>query len=206
MAKTLGEITDQLTKQIVAPAKAEAESILQRARQEAEETLKAGKEEAERIIEKARRDTENLQKQMTIDLETAARNFLIMVEERLERAIVDPVIEEALRPLLSDKEFLGNMIVSLINAFNQQGGKEHRIDFLLPEAQKKQLEAWFTERFRDKALHPVTVKFTDKISFGFKLGIGGKGSSINFSDGLLEVFSEFCSPRFRKYFYPRKES
>ncbi len=206
MAKTLGEITGELTEKVLAPAKAEAENILKQACLDAEKRIAASKEEAERIVEKARRDTESYRKQMMIDMETAARNFLIMVEERLEKAIVEPEVEGALRPILSDRDFLMKMIEDLLVGFNRQGGQEHRIEILLPEAQRDQLEAWFIEKFRNRAIHPLTIQFTDKISFGFKLGIEGSGSHINFSDGLVQVFSEFCSPRFRKHFFPRKES
>lgn len=205
MAKTLGEITGELTEKVIAPAKAEAENILKLARLDAEKMLKASKEEAEQIIETARREADNHRKQMTVDLETAARNFLIMVEERLEKAIVDPEIESALSPLLSDPDFLGKMIEELLAGFSQHGGQEHRIEILLPELRRVQLEAWFINKFRNRAIHPMTIQFTDKISFGFKLGIDGAGTYINFSDGLVQVFSEFCSPRFRKHFFPEKE-
>jgi hypothetical protein len=47
----------------------------------------------------------------------------------------------------------------------------------------------------------VDVHFSDKISFGFKLGVQGSGPQFNFSDGLVEAFVQFCSPRFRRYFY-----
>lgn len=206
MAKTLGEITGELTEKVLAPAKAEAENILNNARIDADRILTASKEEAERVLETARREADNRRKQMNVDMETAARNFMIMFEERLEKAVVDPEIENALRPLLGDREFLGKMIGDLLAGFNLHSSHEHRIEVLLPEAKRDELEAWFMEKFRNRAIHPITIRFTDKLSFGFKLGIGGAGNHINFSDGLVQVFSEFCSPRFRKHFFSRKES
>jgi vacuolar-type H+-ATPase subunit E/Vma4 len=206
MAKTLGEITGELTDKVLAPAKAEAENILKLARLDAEKIMTASKEEAERILDTARREADNHRKQMTVDLETAARNFLIMVEERLEQAVVDPVIEENLKPLLSDREFLAKMIEELLVGFNRQGGHEHRIEILLPETKQAELETWFLQKFHNKTSQSLDIRFTDKISFGFKIGVAGAGNHINFSDGLIQVFSEFCSPRFRKHFFSRKES
>ena len=69
-----------------------------------------------------------------------------------------------------------------------------------------QLETWFLQKFSENISQPLDIRFTDKISFGFKIGVAGEGNHINFSDGLVQVFSEFCSPRFRKHFFPRKES
>lgn len=98
------------------------------------------------------------------------------------------------------------MILETLASFARQAGKEHHIEVLLPAGLKDELESWFTEKFRSKMANPLDVRFTDKISFGFKIGIAGQGSHINFSEGLIEVFSEFLSPRFRKYFFSRKES
>lgn len=205
MAKTLGDITSELTEKVLAPAKAEAENLLSKARTDACGIVSAAEAEAERIREAARREAENLRRQMNVDLDTAARNFLIMVEESLEKAVVDPVIEENLRPLLSDREFLAKMIGDLIAGFNRSEGHEHRIEILLPEIQRAQFEAWFLQKFHDKISQPLDIRFTDKVSFGFKIGVAGSGNHINFSDGLVQVFSEFCSPRFRKHFFPGKE-
>lgn len=206
MAKTLGDITSELTEKVLAPAKIEAENLLGEARAEAGRIKAAAAAEAERAREAARREADNLRKQMNVDLDMAARNFLIMVEERLEKVVVDPVIEENLKPLLGDREFLAKMIEELLSGFNRQGGHEHRIEILLPETKRAELETWFLQKFRGKVSQPLDIRFTDKISFGFKIGVAGAGNHINFSDGLVQVFSEFCSPRFRKHFFSRKES
>jgi V/A-type H+-transporting ATPase subunit E len=199
MAKTLGDITGELTQKVLAPAKAEAAKILQDAKTEAERIVTASKEDAKRMREMAQREAENLRRQMAVDLDTAARNFLIMVEERLEKAVVDPVVEDVLKPVLSDQAFLEQMILELIGGYS-------RIEILLPEAKKADLDEWFLKKLRTKAAQPLNVRFTDKISFGFKIGLEGSGSHINFSNGLVQVFSEFCSPRFRKHFFSRLES
>jgi hypothetical protein len=206
MAKTLGDITSELTEKVLAPAKTEAENLLSAARADAGKIVAAAEADAQRVRETAKRDAENIRKQMNVDLDTAARNFLIMVEERLEKAVVDPVIEENLKPLLGDREFLAKMIEDLLNGFNRHGGHEHSIEILLPETKRAELETWFVQKFHNKASQPLDIRFTDKISFGFKIGVAGAGSHINFSDGLVQVFSEFCSPRFRKHFFSRKES
>lgn len=206
MAKTLGDITNELTKNVLEPAKAEAERILEEAGAQANEIIANAQKEAQKIHEQAKREVEGLKRQMDVDLETAGRNFLIMIEERLESAVVDPVVEETIKPVVEDRVFLEKMILDILAAYARQTGKEHHIEILLPAKQKDELESWFIDKFRGKMANPLDVRFTDKISFGFKIGVADRGSHINFSEGLVEVFSEFCSPRFRKYFFPRKES
>jgi vacuolar-type H+-ATPase subunit E/Vma4 len=206
MAKTLGDITGELTKKVLEPAKAEAERIRQDAQVQADQIIAAAQKEAQIILEQSKREIESLKRQMDVDLETAGRNFVIMIEERLENAVVDPVVEEAIKPILEDRAFLEKLILDILAAYAKQTGKEHHIEILLPADQKDELESWFMDKFRNKMANPLDVRFTDKISFGFKIGIAGRGSHINFSEGLVEVFSDFVSPRFRKYFFTRKES
>ena len=102
MAKTLGDITGELTEKVLEPAKAEADLLLKNARAEADQIVAAALMDAQKIREQAKREIENLKKQMDVDLETASRNFLIMVEERLEKVVVNPVIEAEVKPLLND--------------------------------------------------------------------------------------------------------
>lgn len=206
MAKTLGDITGELTEKVLEPAKAEADLLRKNARAEADQIVAAAQKEAQKTLVQAKRDIENLKRQMDVDLETAGRNFLILLEERLESAVVNPVVEEALRPVLEDRAFMEKMILDILAAYAKQAGKEHHIEILLPADQKDELESWFRDKFRNKMANPLDVRFTDKISFGFKIGVAGRGSHINFSEGLVEVFSDFLSPRFRKYFFTRKES
>jgi hypothetical protein len=134
--------------------------------------------EAEKIKQTAGKEAEETRKQMETDLDTAARNFVIMVQERLEKTIVEPTIEEEVRKSFSDDKFLQKMIEILIVQFT---------------------------KVRKKAEAPLVVQFTDKTSFGFKIGIEGTGQHFNFGDGLVEVLLGFCSPRFRKYFFTAEE-
>lgn len=206
MAKTLGDITGALTEKVLAPAKAEAAQLLEESRNQAKAIVAAAEAEAARIKAEAGQEAERLKRQMEVDLDTAARNFLLMVEEKLERAVVEPVIEENLKPLLTDREFLARMIEELVTAFARFGGHEHHIEVLLPLSRQEELDAWFRKRFQAKVAKPLHIAFTDTVSFGFKIGIAGSGQHFNFSGGLVQVFAEFCSPRFRKHFFSRKET
>jgi hypothetical protein len=143
---------------------------------------------------------------MESDMNTAARNFILMVQERLEKAIVQPTIEAELKPLLNRPEFLEGMIEELITGFCRFEGEENNLEILLPEKMRDELGQWFVEKFRQKTTRPLVVHFTDKVSFGFKIGVEGTGSHFNFGEGLVEVFTEFCSPRFRKHFFTGKEN
>lgn len=206
MTKTLGDITNELTEKIISPARAESERILREARDQAKKVVTDAEREAVRIQENAKKEAEAVLKQMESDMNTAARNFILMVQEKLEKAIVQPVVEIELKPLLNNPDFLEKILEILIAGFCRFEGQEKNLEVLLPERMRDELEEWFVEKFRKKATKPLVVHFTDKVSFGFKIGLEGTGSHFNFGEGLVEAFTEFCSPRFRKYFFTGKES
>jgi len=205
MAKTLGDITNELTEKVLSPAKAEAEKIISDANAEYEKIITEAGNEAVKLKEQAKQEAEDTRRQMDADLAIAARNFIIKVQEKLEGAIVEPTVSKEIKTTLDNEKFMEKIIEILVTEFAKNRGDEHRIEVLLPGSKRVELESWFIEKFREKAEKSLVIRFTDKISFGFKIGIEGTGSHFNFSEGLVEVFSEFCSPRFRKYFFKEEE-
>lgn len=201
MTRTLGDITNELKDKVLAPAKEEAERMVSEARSQADTIVRDGKREATRIKEDARQQAEISLKQMEIDMDTAARNFILLAQERLEKAIVRPVVEDEIKSVLDHKDFLSSIIEILITEFSRTHGKENKIEILLPSRHKEDLEEWFVNKFLQRATAGVVIHFSDKVAFGFKLGLGETGTYFNFGEGFVEVFSEFCSPRFRKHFF-----
>lgn len=205
MTRTLGDITGELKDRIIEPSKQEAERMLAEARVQSQDIISQARQQAEEILARARESAGQTRAQMESDLDTAARNFMLKVQESLEGVVIGPVLKEELRKAVDSPGFLPKMLEQILAAFGQEGGEQSRIELLLPEKQKKELEAWCLQKCNHKMLSHVDVRFTDQISFGFKLGVEGSGSHFNFSEGLVEAFSEFCSPRFRRHFYPQKE-
>ncbi len=205
MTRTLGDITKELKDGIIEPAKGQADKILADARLEAAAIKTQARKQAEETVSQAKSEAGLIKKQMEADMDTAARNFLLKVQEELEASVVRPVLDEEIRRVVAAPGFMTKMMEQVLAAFSKTAGKEARIELLLPEKQKKELEAWFLDKCSHKMLGQVDVHFTDKISFGFKLGIQGSGTHFNFSDGLAEALADFCSPRFRKHFFASKE-
>jgi V/A-type H+-transporting ATPase subunit E len=206
MAKTLGDITQELNEKVLTPAKTEAAKIVSDAREQAAAILAEANAAAEKVKAAAKTEAENVRKQLQVDMDTAARNFIIMVQEKLEAAVVVPVVEGEIRAALGDAGFLKRMIEILLAEFLKGRNAEQPLEILLPKQTQPELESWFMQKFAEKAAGSLIVQFTDKITYGFHVGVKGKGSYFNFSSGLVEAFSNFCSPRFRKHFFTREES
>jgi len=201
MSKTLGDITEELNEQVLVPAKAEAEIIVSAAMEKAEAIVTEAQAEAAKLRADARADAEKIRQQLDVDMEVAARDFIIMVENRLEEAVMVPVVDLEIRETLDQPEFIERLIEKLMDEFIRSQLRERRLEVLLPEKYQAELETWFLKKFREKCAGSLEVHFTDKITFGFHAGISDQSSYLNFSSGVVEAFTEFLSPRFRKYFF-----
>lgn len=201
MARTLGDITKELKDGIIGPAEQEAARIAAEGQKKAEALLSQARQEAEQIKAEARQEAEKNRQQMESDLEAAARNFMIKLQEKLESSVVVPVLDQEILRAVEAPGFLPSVLEEVLAAFSKAAGEEARLELLLPGNRQKELETWFLEKCNRKMQGHVDVHFSDKIAFGFKLGVQGSGPQFNFSDGLVEAFAQFCLPRFRRYFY-----
>jgi V/A-type H+-transporting ATPase subunit E len=204
MAKTLGDVTRELRENVLGPARAEADKIVAAAHKEAETVLAKAGDEAEKLRLSAVKEAEDLRARMEADLQTAARNFVLKVQERIEEAVVKPSVDEEVRKVFADTDFFKKVIEAAVTAFSKNRDREQKIELVLPEKQRAELQGWFTGRFTEKVSQEIEVCFSEKISFGFQIGVKGEGARYNFSSGLTEAFAAFCSPRFRKYFFSGK--
>jgi V/A-type H+-transporting ATPase subunit E len=205
LTKTLGDITSELTERVISPAKSESERILRDAEENAKKILSDARKEALNTKNAAIQEAEKVLNQMEVDLNTAARNFILLLQEQLEQTIAHATVNDEIREVLNDKEFLKKIIEIVVQEFIKLGGAENNIEILLPVKEKEELGNWFLGKFQQRVFHNVNVHFTDKVSFGFKIGIEDTGSHFNFGGGMVEAFKNFCSPRFRKYFFTEKE-
>jgi len=117
MAKTLGDITQELSEKVLAPARAEADELVRSAREQAAAIVAEAGANAEKTRAAAKSEAEKVLKLMQVDMETAARNFIIMVKEKLEAAVVTPVVEGEIRALLNDKGFLEHILEIVLAEF-----------------------------------------------------------------------------------------
>ena len=126
MTRTLGDITNELKEKVLSPAKEEAERMVGEARSQADNIIMEAKKEASRITEEARQYAANTVKQMEVDMDAAARNFILLVQERLERSIVKPVVEKEVKSALDHEDFLSSIIEILITEFSRGSRKREQ--------------------------------------------------------------------------------
>ncbi len=207
MPRELKEVIEELKKEGIEAAKAEAEKIVADAKAEAEKIIADAKAEAEKIVADARAEAQRLRRQLDTELAQAARVGLDKFRSAVENALVVPAIDETVGRQLQDKQFLEKIIMEVVKGFVQNGFKGQPLEVILPADLKDKVSSSFAAKFKMMTGASVNVEFDDSISFGFKIGPKEEGFVYDLSDeGFREMFVQFLSPRFRDLFLAIKDS
>lgn len=198
----LDEVVAKLKNQGIAEGRKDADAIIAKARDEAGSIVSNAKKEAEAIVADAKKDAEKTKKQLEAELKQAGQVGLEAFKQAVEKALVVPTLDESLKPMLSDPRFLEGIIVEMVKGFSASGMKQSSIDAVLPANNKEKLEQYLGLRVKNTAGKSVSLKFTDEISAGLRIGPSGNEFVIDLTgDGFREVFQSFISPRFRRLFF-----
>lgn len=202
-SESLQEVIEKLKSEGIDAAKAEAARIREKAEADAETIEIEARAKAKNIVNQAEAEAKKLQDQLQVEMERAARTALSAFKSSVEKALVVPVVDEALAQLLSNPAHLEKMVAEMIKGFAANQFKNANLDVILPESMREQLGTAFIAKMKLlTAGGGVTVQFDDHIRYGFKIGPSGQGYVYDLTDeGLREMFVKFVSPKFRSLFF-----
>jgi V/A-type H+-transporting ATPase subunit E len=168
----------QTSDNIVQQAKQQARSIVEQARQEADEILKTARAQAAALRENAEQD-----------LRQAARDIELLLKERIvdlfDRAFQREV-SEALSP-----DILKALILKVADGWTGDA----RIEIMLSEVDHENLQAVLFAGLRAELRNAVTLRASNRVSKGFRIGLKGEHAYYDFSDSAIaETLQVFLSP------------
>jgi V/A-type H+-transporting ATPase subunit E len=176
--------------------KTEAKSaeLLAQARLEADALLAQARAEGAELLEGARREAELLRQNSEQALRQAARNVLLelrgVLEQRLRQAV------ESLMQASLPAEQLAQIIASLCTAYLAQGGKEDRLELLLPEQQYQELVGAVNAALAADLRQNCELSPSRSVTGGFKLLFKGSDVLYDFTDkALAETLTAHLSPK-----------
>ncbi len=196
MQKKLQELTEKIYREGVDKAGQEAEKIVSDAKKQAEDMLTKAKKEAEATIEKAEKDAEELKKNSLNELQLAGRQAISDLKQQVVSLVQAKTVEPEAKTAFKEVEFTMEIIQLLVDKWNPNSGDNVELNVLLPEAKKKEFEAYFESKAKKFLAKGVEVDFNNKIKGGFKIGPKDGGYLVSFSD---EDFDNF----FKTYLRPR---
>ena len=193
MAEELQPLLDQIRKEGVDKAQAEAAEILSQAKDQAAKTVREAEEKAKELVARAETDAEVYTQRSTATLEQAARDVLITVGQGIENIlseIVTASVDEALTT-----EVLEKMMISMAQSCASQHG-ETRIELLVGENDQDQLVKFFASKYSDKMVEGLELHVDNEILKGFKVSFADDHVYLDFTqEAIAEALTAFLRPK-----------
>ena len=193
MEVQLQELIEQIKKEGVAAAEAEAAAIIEAAKAEAEKIVADANAQADKFMADAKAENDRMTKAREDAIRQAGRNLLISFRESVAREL-KAVTSEKVNEVYSSGDVTG-LIVSVVESF---AGKPDADDIavLLNTGDLKKLEESLLAALKEKMLKGITPKANDNFDGGFRIAVNNGSAYYDFSaEAVVDMISNYLSPR-----------
>ena len=187
----LRELIEQIKKDGVQAAEAEAAVVLENAKAQAEKIVADAKAQAEKIVADAKSESERMTKSGEDALRQAGRNVLISFRESVARELT-AIVGESVNAVYSS-EALAELIANVVE---NMAGKTGDVEVVLNGEDLKKLEKTLLSALKEKMLTGVTLKANDNFDGGFRIAVDNGNVYYDYSaEAVVEMLSNYLSPR-----------
>ena len=202
MQDKLQELTDRLYNEGLSKGKQEGEELLRKAHEEAEGIVADAKAEAERIIAQANKEAEELKTKVTADVKMAATQSIAVTKQEIEQMVVTQAAQQGVKANMGNTDFVKELIMSVIHAFNPQNASPVGLDLILPEALKAQVEPFVQNEIAQQFKGEVKVDYSKKMNGGFKVAPREGGYMLQFTDEeFTQLIANYLRPATKKILF-----
>lgn len=196
MELQLGELIEQIKKDGVEAAEAEAKSIIDSANADAEKIIASAKSEAEKILANAKLENERMVKSSEDAIRQAGRNLLISFRESVAREL-KVITEESVTAVYSS-EALSEIIIQVIVSLAADPENDD-IAVVLNEKDLAALEELLLAGIKEKMLSGVTLKASENFDGGFRIVLNNGSAYYDYStDAVVDMLSNYLTPKIVK--------
>lgn len=192
----LQELIEQIKKDGVAVAEAEAKNIVETAQAEAQKIIADAHAEADKILANAKSENERMVKSSEDAIRQAGRNLLISFRESIAREL-NAVISENVNAVYSS-DALSELIIKIVEklAVNSDAGD---IEIILNEKDADELQSLILSAIKEKMLKGVTLKPNNNFDGGFRIAVNNGSAYYDYSaEAVVDMLSNYLSPKITK--------
>mgnify|MGYP004445035995 CR=1 FL=1 len=202
MQNKLQVLTDRLYNEGLARGKQDAETLLEEARKKSSDIISEAKDEAAKIIESARREAEALRTKTEGDIKMASSQVMQQLRQQIEKLVTSSAVDAPVRGALSDSDYVSELIVSVVNAFNPAEGLAVPLEVILPKSIKDATENTVAKALSSAVAKGVEFSATDRFDGGFRVAPKGEGYFVDFTDeSFTALISEYLRPATAKILF-----
>lgn len=196
MELQLSELIEQIKKDGVEAAEAEAKSIIDAANADAEKIVADARREADRILANAKLENERMVKSSEDAIRQAGRNLLISFRESVARELKAITEQNVVAVYSSDA--LAKIIIQVITACAENPDNDD-ISVILNENDLKSLEELLLAGIKEKMLSGVTLKANDNFDGGFRIALNNGSAYYDYStEAVVDMMSDYLTPKLIK--------
>ena len=189
----LQELIDQIKKDGVETAEAQAESILNSAKAEAQGIIAEAQAQAEKILLNAKNETDRMVKSGEDAIRQAGRNLLISFRESISREL-GAIVDENVTGVYSSDAF-SKIVVNVVESWAQKTDAED-LTVILNSSDLEKLEKTLLAELNAKMLKGITLKASDNFDGGFRIAVKDGGAYYDYSaEAVVDMLSNYLSPK-----------
>lgn len=189
----LEQLIDQIKKEGVEAAEAQAEAILNSAKSQAEKIIADAKSQADKILADAKAENEKMVKSSEDAITQAGRNLLISFRESVSREL-NAIVNQNVNALYSSDK-LASLIINVVENWAKNSDAED-ISVILNHEDLKCLEECLLAGLKEKMLGGVTLKPNDNFDGGFHIAVNNSGAYYDYSsEAVVDMLSNYLSPK-----------
>lgn len=189
----LQEIIEQIRKDGVEAAEAQAAEILENAKKKAEKIVSDANAEAEKIILNSKIENEKNVKAGEDSIRQAARNLLISFRESVTREL-NVIINDKVNAVYSSDNFV-DLIIKAVEVWTGNPDADD-ISVMLNSDDLKKLESSLLSELKAKMLSGVTIKANDNFDGGFRIAVDNGAVYYDYSAAAVtDMLSGYLSPK-----------
>ena len=193
MEVQLRELIEQIKKDGVAVAEAQAKSIVDAAKAEAEKIVADARAQAEQIIADAKVENDRIVKSGEDAIAQAGRNLLISFRESVAREL-KAVTEKNVATVYSSRSLAG-LIFQTVEAWAKNPDAED-LAVILNQQDLQALEGLLLAGLKEKMLEGVTLKANDQFDGGFRIAVNNGSVYYDYSvESVVDMLSNYLSPK-----------
>ena len=189
----LQELIEQIKKDGVATAEAEAKAIIEAAKEDAKKIISDAREQADKIMTTAKSEAERTVKSSEDAIRQAGRNLLISFRESVTREL--KVITEQNVTDMYSSEKLVELIAEAVETWAANPEAES-ITVIMNEKDLNALEGLLLAGLKERIQKGVTLKAGDSFDGGFRVAVKDGGAYYDYSaEAVVDMLSNYLSPK-----------
>ena len=189
----LQALIDQIKKDGVDAAVAEAEAVIKAAKEEAEKIISDAKAQAEKYLLDAKNENERMVKSSEDAIRQAGRNLLISFRESVSKEL-NALVSENVTAVYSSDAF-AKLIVNAVEGWVAKPDAED-IAVVLNSEDLKSLEETLVAGLKERLGKGVTLKANDNFDGGFRIAVNNGGAYYDYSaEAVVDMLSNYLSPK-----------